>query len=141
MAGDWFTATSAAAAGGTTTVFAFSTQDKGGAGVLPMVEAYLAKANVGACIDYGIHVIVSDPTPEVINAFLLPTLLCGLAVATTCLLSLLTIQSFLVPMPTLLWLRQTHSPHACCRCCRSNLSERYAAQCSHYCGHDRTDSP
>ena len=97
MAGDWFTATSAAAAGGTTTVFAFSTQDKGGAGVLPMVEAYLAKANVGACIDYGIHVIVSDPTPEVINAFLLPTLLCGRAVATTRLLSLLTIRSFLVP--------------------------------------------
>jgi len=118
MAGDWFTATSAAAAGGTTTVFAFSTQDKGGAGVLPMVEAYLVKANVGACIDYGIHVIVSDPTPEVINAFLLPTLLCGLAVATTRIV--VFANDPILPgatLPTLLWPRQTHSPHACCRCC------------------------
>lgn len=67
MAGDWTTATRAAAVGGTTTVLAFSTQDKGGAGVTPMVEAYLAEAAAASCIDYSIHMIVSDPTESVLR--------------------------------------------------------------------------
>lgn len=67
MAGDWETATRAAALGGTTTVIAFSTQDKGGSGVSKMVREYHKKAAEKALIDYSFHMIVSDPTDAVVQ--------------------------------------------------------------------------
>eukprot|EP00041_Stephanoeca_diplocostata_P008132 m.117670 g.117670 ORF g.117670 m.117670 type:complete len:552 (-) comp17189_c0_seq1:186-1841(-) len=67
MAGDWESATRAAAIGGTTTVIAFSTQEKGGNGVLSMVTDYHVKAAEKALIDYSFHMIVSDPTDVVLQ--------------------------------------------------------------------------
>lgn len=62
-ADDFESATIAAAFGGTTTIIPFAAQHRGMA--LPTVVAdYHACAGPKAVIDYGFHLIVSDPTPE-----------------------------------------------------------------------------
>src|SRR3546814_10523472 len=61
----WESGTRSAACGGTTTVIAFSSQEKG-EGVLKQVEAYHEKAK-RACIDYSFHIIVSDPRAAVVR--------------------------------------------------------------------------
>ena len=59
---DSFTsATASAAAGGSTTIIPFSTQEKGGP-VGPNLRAYHDKARK-ALIDYAFHMIISDPSP------------------------------------------------------------------------------
>lgn len=69
----WESATAAAAYGGTTTVISFAAQHVGLA--LPtVVEDYAALATKGAIVDYAFHLIVSDPTPELIAEHL-PALL------------------------------------------------------------------
>ncbi len=63
---DSFTsATSSAAAGGTTSVISFCTQEKGGT-ITGNLRNYHQKAKQ-ALIDYGFHLIISDPSPEVIE--------------------------------------------------------------------------
>jgi dihydropyrimidinase len=66
MADGFETGTRAAAAGGTTTVISFAKQDKG-TSLRECVTRYHAKAAGQALIDYGFHLIVSDPTPSVLN--------------------------------------------------------------------------
>ncbi|WP_284179677.1 dihydropyrimidinase [Rhabdaerophilum sp. SD176] len=66
MADGFESGTRAAAAGGTTTVIAFAKQKKG-TSLRACVEAYHKKAEGKALIDYGFHLIVSDPTPSVLN--------------------------------------------------------------------------
>lgn len=66
MADGFESGTRAAAAGGTTTVIAFAKQEKG-TSLRACVEAYHRKAEGQALIDYGFHLIVSDPTPSVLN--------------------------------------------------------------------------
>jgi dihydropyrimidinase len=66
MADDFESGTRAAAAGGTTTVIAFAKQEKG-TSLRACVEDYHRKAAGKALIDYGFHLIVSDPTPSVLN--------------------------------------------------------------------------
>lgn len=66
MADDFESGTRAAIAGGTTTVIAFAKQEKGSS-LRSCVEAYHKKAAGKALIDYGFHLIVSDPTPSVLN--------------------------------------------------------------------------
>ncbi|MCZ8374054.1 MAG: dihydropyrimidinase [Beijerinckiaceae bacterium] len=66
MADGFESGTRAAAAGGTTTVIAFAKQEKG-TSLRACVEAYHQKAAGKALIDYGFHLIVSDPTPSVLN--------------------------------------------------------------------------
>lgn len=66
MADDFESGTRAALAGGNTTVIAFAKQEKGKS-LRACVEAYHRKANGKAMIDYGFHLIVSDPTPGVLN--------------------------------------------------------------------------
>lgn len=65
-ADDFESATISAAFGGNTTVIPFAAQHKGDS-LRAVVEDYHARARPKAVIDYGYHLIVSDPTPEVLG--------------------------------------------------------------------------
>ena len=60
------TGSTAALAGGTTSVVTFSTQFKGG-GVLGPLAEYRRRAAAGAMVDYAFHQIISDPTDAVLH--------------------------------------------------------------------------
>jgi dihydropyrimidinase len=65
-AGTFESATTSAAFGGTTTVISFAAQHVGMA--LPQVVAdYHALAKKGAVIDYAFHMIIADPTAEILQ--------------------------------------------------------------------------
>ncbi|MFC3110241.1 dihydropyrimidinase [Undibacterium arcticum] len=66
MADDFFSGTRSAACGGTTTVIPFAAQAKGGS-LNAAVEDYHARAAGKAVIDYAFHLIVADPTPQVLQ--------------------------------------------------------------------------
>ncbi len=66
MADDFLTGTRSAACGGTTTVIPFAAQMKGGS-LEAAVQDYHGRAEGKACIDYAFHLIVSDPTPQVLQ--------------------------------------------------------------------------
>jgi dihydropyrimidinase len=66
MADNFDTGTRSAACGGTTTVIPFAAQQKGQS-LRAAVEDYHRRADGKAHIDYAFHLIVSDPTPEVLN--------------------------------------------------------------------------
>jgi dihydropyrimidinase len=66
MADDFFTGTRSAACGGTTTVVPFAAQVKGGS-LRAAVDDYHARAAGRAAIDYAFHLIVADPTPQVLQ--------------------------------------------------------------------------
>ena len=60
------TGSTAALAGGTTSVVTFSTQFKGGGLLQPLAE-YRRRAAGGAMVDYAFHQIITDPTAAVIH--------------------------------------------------------------------------
>lgn len=66
MADDFYSGTLSAACGGTTTVLPFACQFKGQS-LRAAVEDYHARADGKAVIDYAFHLIVSDPTPDVLH--------------------------------------------------------------------------
>jgi len=66
MADDFETGTRSAACGGTTTVIPFAAQVKGRS-LREAVDDYHRRAKGKAAIDYAFHMIVSDPTPDVIE--------------------------------------------------------------------------
>src|SRR5688572_15903828 len=66
MADDFDSGTRAAACGGTTTVIPFAAQEKGQS-LRAAVADYHHRAEGRAHIDYAFHLIVSDPTPTVLN--------------------------------------------------------------------------
>ena len=66
MADDLLSGTRSAACGGTTTVIPFAAQHKGGS-LAAAVADYHRRADGKACIDYAFHLIVSDPTPQVLG--------------------------------------------------------------------------
>ncbi len=66
MADDFHTGTRAAACGGTTTVIPFAAQEKGQS-LRAAVDDYHRRAEGRAHVDYAFHLIVSDPTPAVLN--------------------------------------------------------------------------
>ena len=66
MADDFNTGTRAAACGGTTTVISFAAQEKGQS-LRAAVDDYHRRASGRAHIDYSFHLIVSDPTPQVLK--------------------------------------------------------------------------
>ena len=66
MADDFDTGTRAAACGGTTTVIPFAAQIKGES-LRAAVADYHRRADGKAHVDYAFHLIVSDPTPEVLR--------------------------------------------------------------------------
>ncbi len=65
-ADDFYTATRSAVFGGTTTVIPFAAQQRGQS-LRRVVEDYHACAGPKAVIDYGYHLIVSDPTEQVLG--------------------------------------------------------------------------
>jgi dihydropyrimidinase len=66
MADDFDTGTRSAACGGTTTVIPFAAQAKGQS-LRAAVDDYRQRAEGRAHVDYAFHLIVSDPTPEVLT--------------------------------------------------------------------------
>lgn len=66
MADDFVTGTRSAACGGTTTVIPFACQFKGQS-LRAAVDDYHQRSAGKAAIDYAFHLIVSDPTPEVLR--------------------------------------------------------------------------
>ena len=66
MADDFDTGTRSAACGGTTTVIPFAAQEKGQS-LRAAVDDYHRRAEGKAHVDYSFHLIVSDPTPHVLN--------------------------------------------------------------------------
>jgi dihydropyrimidinase len=66
MADDFDTGTRAAACGGTTTVIPFAAQEKGHS-LREAVDDYHRRAEGKAHVDYAFHLIVSDPTPALLN--------------------------------------------------------------------------
>ena len=66
MADDFFTGTRSAICGGTTTVIPFAAQRKGQS-VVAAVEDYHRRAAGRAVADYSFHLIVTDPTPAVLD--------------------------------------------------------------------------
>jgi dihydropyrimidinase len=73
MADDFDSGTRSAACGGTTTVIPFAAQEKGQS-LRAAVTDYHRRAEGKAHVDYAFHLIVSDPTPQVLNEEL-PTLI------------------------------------------------------------------
>ena len=65
-ADDFYSATVSAAFGGTTTVIPFAAQHRGQS-LRRVVEAYHAKAGPKAVIDYAFHLIISDPSDQVLG--------------------------------------------------------------------------
>jgi dihydropyrimidinase len=65
-ADDFYSGTVAAAFGGTTTVIPFAAQHRGQS-LRHVVDAYRAAAASKAVIDYAIHLIISDPTEQVLG--------------------------------------------------------------------------
>ena len=66
MADDFTSGTRSAAAGGTTTVIPFAAQLRG-QGLRAAVEDYHRRAAGKALVDYAFHLIVTDPTPQVLG--------------------------------------------------------------------------
>ena len=66
MADDFASGTLSAACGGTTTVIPFAAQEKGHS-VIAAVEDYHRRAEGRAYVDYAFHLIVTDPTPKVLE--------------------------------------------------------------------------
>lgn len=65
MADDFVTGTRSAACGGTTTIIPFAAQQKGQS-LRAAVEDYHRRADSVSQVDYAFHLIVSDPTPQVL---------------------------------------------------------------------------
>lgn len=63
----WETASRSAIAGGTTTVLAFASQQRHDTSVLEPVQKYHAKANGQTYCDYGFHVVMTNPTTEILE--------------------------------------------------------------------------
>jgi dihydropyrimidinase len=65
-ADDFYSATVAAAFGGTTTIIPFAAQHRGNS-IVAVVDDYAKRAAEKAVIDYGFHLIISDPTPHALD--------------------------------------------------------------------------
>src|SRR6202171_5593170 len=66
MADDFASATAAAAAGGNTCIMPFALQQRG-TSLRRSVEDYVSQAKGECHIDVSVHLIISDPTPEVLG--------------------------------------------------------------------------
>lgn len=66
MADDFYSGTVSAACGGTTTVIPFACQQKGES-LRAAVEDYHRRVGDKPVIDYAFHLIVTDPTPDVLQ--------------------------------------------------------------------------
>src|SRR3954454_13423138 len=65
-ADDFYSATVAAAFGGTTTIIPFAAQHRGDS-IVAVVDDYAKRAAEKAVVDYGFHLIIADPTEHALN--------------------------------------------------------------------------
>jgi dihydropyrimidinase len=65
-ADDFYTATVAAAFGGTTTIIPFAAQHRGNS-IVAVVDDYARRAAEKAVIDYGFHLIIAEPNERALN--------------------------------------------------------------------------
>ncbi|KAF2416996.1 dihydropyrimidinase [Tothia fuscella] len=66
--GDKFeSGTRSAVAGGTTTILAFASQKKTELSLIPVVEEYHRRAGGNSYVDYGFHLILTNPTPDILD--------------------------------------------------------------------------
>src|SRR5688572_8099846 len=65
-ADDFYSATVAAAFGGTTTIIPFAAQHRGNS-IIEVVDDYARRAAEKAVIDYGFHLIIADPSPHALD--------------------------------------------------------------------------
>jgi len=65
-ADDFYSATVAAAFGGTTTIVPFAAQHRGNS-IIAVVDDYARRAAEKAVVDYGFHLIISDPTAKAMD--------------------------------------------------------------------------
>jgi dihydropyrimidinase len=65
-ADDFYSATVAAAFGGTTTIIPFAAQHRGHS-IVEVVDDYARRAAEKAVIDYGFHLIIADPTAKALD--------------------------------------------------------------------------
>jgi len=65
-ADDFYSASVAAAFGGTTTIIPFAAQHRGDS-IVAVVDDYAKRAAEKAVIDYGFHLIIADPTPKALD--------------------------------------------------------------------------
>jgi dihydropyrimidinase len=65
-ADDFYSATVAAAFGGTTTIIPFAAQHRGNS-IVAVVDDYARRAAEKAVIDYAFHLIIADPTPKALD--------------------------------------------------------------------------
>jgi dihydropyrimidinase len=65
-ADDFYSATVAAAFGGTTTIIPFAAQHRGNS-IVAVVDDYARRAAERAVIDYGFHLIIADPNERALN--------------------------------------------------------------------------
>lgn len=63
----WESGSRSAIAGGNTTVIAFASQKRHEDSIWPALEAYHKKAAGNAFCDYGIHVILTNPTEKILE--------------------------------------------------------------------------
>ena len=63
----WETGTRSAICGGTTTVLAFVSQARHHDSLIPLVEEYSARAKGNSYCDYGLHIILTNPTQQILQ--------------------------------------------------------------------------
>jgi len=63
----WETGSRSSICGGTTTVVAFASQNKTDLSVLPIVKDYSALAEGHSSCDYGFHLILTNPTKQIVE--------------------------------------------------------------------------
>ena len=63
----WETASRSAVCGGTTTVIAFVSQARSHESVFPIVKEYSARAEGNSHCDYGLHLILTNPTTKILQ--------------------------------------------------------------------------
>jgi dihydropyrimidinase len=63
----WLSGSRSALAGGNTTIIAFATQKRTDESLFPVIEEYHRRAHNQSYIDYGFHVILSNPTPRILS--------------------------------------------------------------------------
>ncbi|KAI9727044.1 MAG: hypothetical protein M1834_008512, partial [Cirrosporium novae-zelandiae] len=64
---DWETGSRSAIAGGNTVVLAFATQERNQASLYPVVEDYHKRSRNQSYCDYSFHLILTNPSPSVLN--------------------------------------------------------------------------
>jgi dihydropyrimidinase len=64
---NWETGTRSAVAGGTTTIVAFCSQKKTDQSLIPVLEDYHGRSRGQSYVDYGFHLILTNPTKQILD--------------------------------------------------------------------------